>query len=163
MLVCDWCREHIEDRDVEARLSIDFDDSQNPGVQGRLRFHQDCGIMALRAAAEHIEDHAPGERPDPATDELLEHIPCPSSPSDYSREPDGPVTSRMRLVKHLGERKSTYTLYKAGVQSLVDASFRTRADLAALPGVGKATLDQLEAAMRRHGMRFSGETARAVA
>jgi hypothetical protein len=161
MLTCDWCHQQIKADEPEATFSIDFEKrSLAPGMRSHLRFHEGCGIMVLHSANEHIEDHAPGERPDPATEELLEQIP---TSGDYSGVPDGPVTSRMRLVQHLGERNVTYTLYKAGVQSLLDASFRTRADLAAVPGVGRATLDQLEAAMRRHGMRFSGEKAAEVA
>ena len=154
MLRCDWCREPIEPGEAEATLVL-VCKCRRPEVGSGLRFHENCGIMALYGAAEEIEDHVGADRPDPATEELLEHIPTLSGPNAPL---DGPVTDRLKLVQHLGEKKVTYALYRAGIKTLLDATFRTRAEVAAIPCVGPASLRRLEAAMRERGLMFQGHS-----
>ena len=101
--ICDWCRDLIEDSEDETRLKL-VDEDGDVVLRGWPTFHRDCGIMALYAATEAIEDKATGERPDPTTDELLNHI--PTLGDFWRRGPDGPVSDRMRLTQHLGERSA---------------------------------------------------------
>lgn len=146
MLLCDWCRQPIEG-EPDATLSLVFK-SERPNVRSGLHFHEGCGVMALYRATEEIEDHMGGERPDPASEELLEHIPTVRGSVVPGANPDGRLTDALRLVEHLGESKATYTLYDVGIKTLLDASFRTRAEVAAIDGIGRSALGRLETATR---------------
>ena len=168
MLICDWCGEKIHDDDNVARLKIecscDTRDTSRPysprsrEISSGMTFHEHCGIRALYASTEAIEDYPVRERPEPSDEDILYHIPVLTK--NRMDGDDGPAGDRLRLSRHLGDgagERPTDALHRAGLESLLDLAFQTRADISAIPGVGETTLRRLEIALRRHGLRFASE------
>jgi hypothetical protein len=153
MLICDWCHELIGEEEPEADLCLGFEGQ--PDLSGYLRFHEDCGFMALRVAQEAIEDHVGGVRPDPSDEEVLSHIPVLQGMIWGAPALDGPVSSRLELRRYLGSRQSFDSLQRANLHTLLQVSFRTRAEIASLGGVGPTTLARLDSALALNGLDYA--------
>lgn len=163
MLICDWCGEPIGNDENVAKLKVEISrDGGDTGysrppreIGGWMQFHEDCGIRVIYAAAEAIEDIPDKQRPEPTDETILEHIPDLVS----SARPDGPADSHLLLYHYLDYHgRPSAALRRAGLESLLDLSFRTREEIASLPGVGATTLKRLGFALRQHGLSFAGES-----
>jgi hypothetical protein len=164
MLICDWCGEPIENGDIVAKLKVEFEGAgsfsrPDRAIDGWMRYHEDCGTRVIYAAAEAIEDIPDKQRPEPTDDKILHHIPVLRS-----GWPDGPAGGQLHLDHYLGYHgRPMDAMRRADLESLLDLSFRTRDEIASLPGVGATTLKQLEVALHKHGLSFAGEKIAEVA